>query len=278
MKIMVTGKEGQVARCLLDRAADHPAFALVFAARAQADVFLDLAQPETLRAAIRKIRPDIVISAAAYTAVDRAEDEPELAMRINGIAPGLLAEEARACGARIIHLSTDYVFDGTSEHAYVESDPVNPLGVYGKTKLAGEEAVRAATADHAIVRTAWVYSPYGRNFHKTMLALAETRDEIAVVDDQLGTPTSAHEIADGLFAVCEKWRKGEDSGLGRTFHLAGREEMTWCGFARRIFAESAAKGGPSARVRAIASTEFPTRAKRPANSRLNRAAFDKAFL
>lgn len=274
---MVTGKEGQVARCLADRALDHPSFDLVFAARQGGGVLLDLCDHETICHAVSTLKPDVIINAAAYTDVDKAEDEPDLAMQINGIAPGILAEEAQKTGARIIHISTDYVFDGFLHRAYVENDPVNPIGVYGKTKLAGEKAVRAATENHAIMRTAWVYSPYGKNFHKTMLRLAQKQDTLTVVDDQQGNPTSAHELADALLTICTHWQEGAGAGLGKTFHFAGREEMTWCGFARKIMAESVARGGPSAKVEAITSADFQTRAIRPQNSRLNRQAFEKTF-
>ncbi|MBD1549740.1 dTDP-4-dehydrorhamnose reductase [Roseibium aggregatum] len=268
MKILITGKEGQVARCLADKATDHPALDLVFAARSGTEVVLDLAEPETIRAAVRGVRPDVILNAAAYTGVDQAEDEPELAMAINGVAPGILAQEAAALGARIIQISTDYVFDGEKDSPYLPSDPVNPIGVYGKTKLAGEEAVRAATPDFLIVRTAWVYSSYGENFYKTMLRLAETRDKISVVDDQIGNPTSAYDIADGLLAICADWAAGGRKNLGETIHLVGPKAMTWCSFARQIFAESAATGGPSCQVKAITTADYPTKAKRPRNSRL----------
>lgn len=277
MRILVTGKEGQVARCLADRVGAHPAFDIVFAAREGTAIALDLADPQSVRAAVSNARPDLILSVAAYTAVDQAEDEPDLAMAVNGAAPGILAAAAREKGARIIHVSTDYVFDGSLDRAYVESDPVNPLGVYGRTKLAGEEAVRAANPDHLILRTAWVYSPYGKNFQKTMIRLAETRDTVSVVDDQIGTPTAAHDIADALLLIAQCWKSGRDTGLGKVFHFAGREEMTWCGFARRIFAESAVKGGPRANVIAITTADYPTRAARPQNSRLDRTAFDTAF-
>ncbi len=269
MKILVTGKEGQVARCLADRAADHPDLDLVFAARAGTDILLDLARSETIREAVRTVKPDVIINAAAYTNVDQAEDEPELAMQINGIAPGILAEEASGCGAKIIQVSTDYVFDGTLARPYLPDDAVNPIGVYGRTKLAGEEAARAATTDHVIMRTAWVYSPYGRNFLKTMLRLAETRDEISVVDDQYGNPTSALDIADGLLAIADRWRRDGAAGLGQVYHLAGSDETSWCGFARAIFAESGKRGGPVAAVKAITTADYPTKAVRPTNSRLD---------
>lgn len=269
MRILVTGKDGQVARCLADRATDHRDLELVIAARTGTDIQLDLARPDTVRDAVRAVRPDVIINAAAYTNVDQAEDEPELAMQINGIAPGILAQEAAGCGAKIIQVSTDYVFDGTLDRPYRPDDAVNPIGVYGRTKLAGEDAVRSASADHVIVRTAWVYSPYGRNFLKTMLRLAETRDEITVVDDQYGNPTSALDIANELLTIADRWRSDGKAGLGQIYHLAGSDETSWCGFARAIFAESARRDGPVAEVKAITSADYPTKAVRPANSRLD---------
>ncbi|WP_153772174.1 dTDP-4-dehydrorhamnose reductase [Labrenzia sp. CE80] len=269
MKILVTGKEGQVARCLADHAQKHPGLKLVFAARTCTEVLLDLNSEASIRTAVRATEPDVIINAAAYTAVDQAEDEPDLAMQINGIAPGILAEEACNIGARLIQISTDYVFDGELDRPYLPTDPVNPIGVYGKTKLAGENAVRAATPDHVIVRTAWVYSPYGQNFYKTMLRLAETRDEISVVNDQIGNPTSANEIAEGLLAICEDWAQGGRAQLGQTVHLTGPEEMTWYAFAVKILAESERKGGASCRVNAITTSDYPTKAVRPKNSRLS---------
>lgn len=273
MKVLVTGVEGQVARALAERGAGNDGLDLVFVARPQ----FDLGDPETIRATVRQVRPEIIVSAAAYTAVDNAEDDEAAAHAANAVAPGILAGEARAIGARIIHISTDYVFDGSGERAWRETDSVGPLGAYGRTKLAGEEAVRAATPDHLILRTAWVYSPFGRNFVRTMLRLAETRDELTVVDDQHGNPTSAHDIADAILHVLEAWRSGARTGLGETYHLAGSGDTTWCGFARHVLAESGARGGPVATVWAITTAEFPTRARRPANSRLDCARFEQDF-
>ena len=178
MKVLVIGKQGQVATCLGIQANTNPELDLIFASRPN----LDLAKPETIRSVLSETKPDIVINAAAYTLVDQAEDDKELAYAINGIAPGVLAEAAKENGAKIIHISTDYVFDGQQDRPYIETDLVAPLGVYGLSKLAGEKAVRAATDDYIILRTAWVYSPFGRNFLKTMLALAETREDISVVE------------------------------------------------------------------------------------------------
>jgi dTDP-4-dehydrorhamnose reductase len=268
VKILVTGRDGQVARSLAERLTGHE---LVFAARPQ----LDLAQPDTIEPMVVKVQPDLIVSAAAYTAVDRAEDEPGLAMRVNGEAPARLAQAAARSGAAIIHLSTDYVFDGSLDRPWRETDPVHSLGVYGATKLAGEQGVAESGAKHAILRTAWVYSPFGQNFVKTMLRLAADRDEVRVVEDQVGCPTSAFDIADGIGAVAAGWAGGATTtGL---FHLAGSGATSWAGFASEIFSESAARGGPAARVVPIATSEYPTRARRPANSRLDASAFEAAF-
>lgn len=273
MKVLVTGREGQVARSLAERSASHPGLTFEFAARPE----LDLADPASVRATVERSHADVIVSAAAYTAVDAAEDDEATARAVNGAAPGVLAKAASDTGARIVHLSTDYVFDGSGRNAYAEDNPVSPLGVYGRTKLEGEEAVRAATDAHVIVRTAWVYSPFGKNFVKTMLRLAADRDELAVVDDQHGNPTSALDIADAVLTVLDAWQAGADTGIGRTYHMAGTGDATWCGFARHILAESARLGGPTASVRAITTVAFPTKARRPANSRLDSSLFQRDF-
>lgn len=270
MRILITGREGQLARSLAERAGSHE---LIFAARPE----FDLLDFPSIEHTVHAARPDLLVSAAAYTAVDRAENEPDLAMRINGEAPGVLARAAAAIAAPIIHLSTDYVFDGKLDRPWRESDPTAPLGVYGTSKLAGEEAVRASGATFAIIRTAWVYSPFAANFVKTMLRLATTTDEVNVVDDQLGNPTSALDIADALLTVADEWRKAPGRGTNAVYHFAGSGETDWADFARAIFAESSRHGGPTARVSGIPSSSYPTRATRPANSRLDSTCFAEAF-
>jgi dTDP-4-dehydrorhamnose reductase len=193
-RLLVTGLKGQVARCLLERGALNETFEIIAIGRPD----LDLTKPNGIYGAVTAAKPDVIVSAAAYTAVDQAESEPELAHMINAVSAGKLATAAAKLNVPIVHLSTDYVFDGTKDSPYLEIDPVAPLGVYGRSKLLGEEAVAAATPNHAIVRTAWVYSPYGQNFLKTMLRLAESRDVVSVVSDQYGNPTAAHDIADGI--------------------------------------------------------------------------------
>ena len=272
MKILVTGSEGQVARSLAERGADGP-HELVFAARPE----LDLADRDTIFCTIERVRPDLVISAAAYTAVDQAEDEPELAMAINGEAPGHIGRAAAEVGAAVLHLSTDYVFDGTGEQAWKETDQTAPIGIYGKSKLAGEHALAASQARHAILRTAWVYSPFGANFVKTMLRLGETRDMLNVVADQYGNPTSALDIADALLLVADHWSDGSDLGADQIFHFAGTGTTNWAEFARAIFAQANDKGGPSAEVTGIPASDYPTKATRPANSRLDCTKFEETF-
>lgn len=268
----MTGREGQVVRSLLDRARSVAGLEIVPLARPE----LDLAMPDRVAAAIADAGPDMVVSAAAYTAVDQAEDEPELAFRINADAAGEVARGAHDAGAPVIHLSTDYVFSGDNNAPYVETDAPEPLGVYGRSKLAGEAAVAAANPDHAILRTAWVYGPFGRNFVKTMLALAETREELRVVADQIGTPTSSLDTADALLAMISHWQMHKALPAG-TYHFAGTGSTSWCGLAEETFRLSAERGGPSARVVPITTAEYPTKAMRPKNSRLNSTKFMATF-
>ena len=273
MKMLVTGTSGQLAQSLLE-AGLAAGVQIVALRRPQ----LDLAIPATIRHAIADIRPDVVVNAAAYTAVDKAESEPDLAMRVNGDGAGCVAECCEKLGSTLIHLSTDYVFDGTKRAPYVESDPTGPASAYGRSKLAGEQAVAAACRRHVILRTAWVYSPFGNNFVKTMLRLAATRPELGVVDDQIGCPTYAPHLAQAILditavvvgqgAVRQPWG---------VYHAAGSGETTWCGFAREIFKQSAERGGPAASVKAIGTADYPTPARRPANSRLDCGKLETAF-
>lgn len=265
MRIVVTGREGQVVSCLSEAASANPDITLIRLGRPD----LDLAEPDTIGPAIKAAAPDFVVSAAAYTAVDQAEDEPELAFRINADAAGAVAAAAAELGVPVLHLSTDYVFSGDLDRPYAETDPTGPTGVYGASKLAGEKAVAAANARHLIFRTAWVYSVYGKNFLKTMLRLAETRDEISVVSDQWGNPTSAHDIAQAILQAAAVIQANPQFASWGVYHLAGSGETNWSGFAARIFEASAEIGTPAAAVVPISSSEFPSKAKRPANSRLN---------
>jgi dTDP-4-dehydrorhamnose reductase len=265
IRLAVTGKQGQVARALAERAVEH-AVEIVAVGRPE----LDLSEPSSIRSVLETAKPDAIVSAAAYTSVDRAEQEPEIAFSVNATGAGAVAGVARDLAVPIIHLSTDYVFNGDSHRPYRENDPTGPIGAYGRSKLAGEIEVVSRTANSAVLRTAWVYSPFGANFLKTMLRLAETRDEIAVVADQRGNPTSALDIADGIIVVAKNLLADPDSAALRgVFHMTGTGETTWAEFAEAIFAASAALGGPYAKVRPIPSTDYPTPAKRPANSRLD---------
>jgi dTDP-4-dehydrorhamnose reductase len=273
MKVLVTGRGGQLAQSLVERCAGHPPLEVIALGRPQ----LDLEVAGRAARAIAEIRPDVVINAAAYTAVDRAEDEPDRADRINAAGAGEVAAASRAIGARVIQISTDYVFDGRADGPYVEDETPNPLSVYGRTKLAGEEAVRSANPDHIIVRTAWVYSPFGHNFVKTMIRAAEARDVLNVVDDQRGSPSSALDLADGLFRILEAWKAGGADGLGETYHLAGTGSTTWRGFAQAIMAECRNVDLPTAEVRPIATADWPTKAPRPANSVMSSAKFARDF-
>ena len=270
MRLVVTGREGQVATALALAGGRH-GVEVVRLGRPD----LDLERLETIAPALRAARPDVVVSAAAYTAVDQAESEPERAHQVNALAPGRLAEVAAELGAPVLHLSTDYVFDGRKPSPYVETDATGPVTVYGASKLAGELAVIRANPRHAILRTAWVYAPRGKNFVRTMLRLAETRDEVGVVGDQLGCPTSAEDIADGVLEIARSLRGGE--GLPGLYHMAGMGEASWAEFAAAIFEASKSRGGPSARVKAIATRDYPTPAARPANSRLDCARVKAVF-
>jgi dTDP-4-dehydrorhamnose reductase len=272
--MVVTGVQGQVVTALVERGAAADDIDVVTLGRP----VLDLADPAGIDAALTATRPDVIVSAAAYTAVDKAESEPDLATTINGEAPGAIARAAARLAVPIIHISTDYVFDGSKDGAYLESDPVSPLGVYGQTKLAGEQAVAAATPDHAILRTAWVYSPFGNNFVKTMLRLANDRPELGIVSDQQGAPTSALDIADAVIAVTRQLlARPHDASLRGVFHMSGTGYTDWASFAEAIFAYSAEKGGPAARVNRLTTSQYPTPAARPANSRLDNGKLAKRF-
>ncbi|QRM53288.1 dTDP-4-dehydrorhamnose reductase [Sinorhizobium sp. BG8] len=270
MRIAVTGTRGQVALALMERAMALPQVEVVALGRPD----LDLARPETIWPVLASSRPDLVVSAAAYTAVDLAEDEPELAHRINGTGAGAVAEAASRLGVPIIHLSTDYVFDGKRQGAYHETDAPAPLNVYGASKLAGEMAVAAAAPRHFILRTSWVYSPFGTNFVKTMLRLASGRDEIAVVADQQGNPSSALDIADAILRVVAASGEGVHYG---TYHLAGTGTTSWADFARHVFSASRALGGAWAEVRDITAAEFAAPAPRPMNTQLSSTKFGSTF-
>lgn len=271
MKGLVFGKNGQVGRCLA--AGLGSLESTWFLDREQAD----LGRPDNVRRAIETLAPDVVINAAAYTAVDRAESEPALAHTVNAEAPGAMAEACARTGAWLIHYSTDYVFDGTASAPYTEDAEVSPLNVYGRTKLAGEAAIRAAHDRHLIFRTSWVYSNHGRNFLNTMLRLASERDELNIVSDQKGTPTYAGSLADAtdrvLHALSARW--SENRELSGTYHMTCAGSTTWFDFARRIFELR----GLSDRIRVnpIPTSEFPTPAARPMFSVLANDKLERIF-
>lgn len=237
---------------------------------------LDLLEPASITTALDAVQPDVVVNAAAYTAVDKAESEPEMALAVNALGSEALAGACASRAIPFIHVSTDYVFDGSKPAPYSEADPVSPLGAYGRSKLEGEQRVAAVCAQHVILRTAWVFSPYGQNFVKTMLRVAGSRPEISVVDDQIGNPTYAPHLAAAIVQVAQAAARREDVPWG-LFHAAGSGAVTWCGLARELFAVSARLGGPKADVRAITTAEYPTPARRPANSRLDCTRLRDAF-
>lgn len=266
-RILVLGRSGQLAQALAERVQHHPGLNLSRLGRPE----FDLAHPERVAAKIAAHRPDVIVNAAAYTAVDRAEQDAAAAFAVNRDGAAAAAAAAEALGLPFVHLSTDYVYSGDKPEPYVETDATGPLGVYGRSKLAGEAAVRAAHAASLILRTSWVFSPFGGNFVKTMLRLGAERDELAVVDDQHGNPTSALDLADAILRIAP------GLGDGGTYHLSNEGSTSWCGFARHIFATSRTAGGPAPHVRAIASADYPTPARRPANSRLSTEAFSRRF-
>jgi dTDP-4-dehydrorhamnose reductase len=273
MKVLVTGARGQLARSLVERAASRGHLQIVAIGRPG----LDLEREGSAASAIEALRPDIVVNAAAYTAVDAAEDEPQLAFRINADGAGEIAAAAAGIGARVIQVSTDYVFDGGNAEPYRERDPTHPLGVYGASKLAGEERVRGANPCHVIVRTAWLYSPFGRNFVTTIMEAARVRDVLTVVDDQVGNPTSAIDLAEGLLSMTDAWGDSPELGIGETYHLAGSGVASWFALAEQVMGEARKHGVASAKVRPIGTADWPTRAVRPVNSILNSEKFASAF-
>ena len=270
MNILLCGAGGQVGTELC-RIAWPAGWSIVATDRLE----LDIANGASVRAALDRHRPGIVLNAAAYTAVDRAETEPKAAWAGNCDGPRNLAAACRAAGIALVHISTDYVFDGTKTRPYTEDDPVNPLGVYGESKEAGERVVREECPEHVILRTAWLYSGHGHNFVKTMLRLADTHPQLRVVADQRGSPTSAADIAAGIATIAQRILTGE--GRWGTYHFAGAGAVTWHGFAEAIFAAAEPWRGPAPTVAAITTAEYPTPARRPANSVLECSRLAAAY-
>lgn len=269
--ILVIGATGQLARALEVAHRGIGAGSIILAGRPETDIL----RPSSLRAAIDRVRPGIVINASAYTSVDQAEREEAEAFAINAEGPASLAALTAASGIPLIHVSTDYVFSGDKPSPYAETDPADPASVYGRSKLAGERGVAAENRDHVILRTAWLYSPWGRNFVTTMLRLAEDRDIVRVVSDQRGNPTSASDLADVILGVASQWHHGDATpGL---FHASASGDASWAEFAEQVFASSRALGSKGAEVDPITSAEYPTEARRPENSRLDCSRLYEAY-
>jgi len=279
VKLLVLGAGGQVGHELVRALA--PVGEVVSATRDDAGTLrVDLANADSLAAALDAARADVIVNAAAYTAVDRAEDEPELADRVNHRAVAEIGAWAKRNGRRVVHYSTDYVFDGSSKRPYRENDATAPLGAYGRSKLAGEDALRASGARHLIVRTAWVYAARGNNFLRTMLRLAGERDELRVVADQTGAPTPASLVADASAAMLRQWLDdGENAGRDGTYHLVSAGWCGWFEFAEAIVDGAADRGVIERRPRVvpIATAEYPTRARRPAYSVLDTSKAASTF-
>jgi dTDP-4-dehydrorhamnose reductase len=269
-RTLLTGGNGQVGRAL--RLTLPQSATLLTPDRGM----LDLANPDNIRSIVRDCRPTLIINAAAYTAVDRAETEADLAMAVNGIAPGVLAEEAKRINATLVHYSTDYVFDGSKPTAYTEADIPNPLNVYGTTKLAGEQAVQAVGAAHYILRTSWVYAAEGANFLNTILRLARERPELRIVDDQTGAPTWARAIAEMTLQILGA--RNDANPQHGLYHLTASGAVTWCGFARAILDETQKISGASPPLLTpITTAEYPLPARRPVNSRLDTSRLTATF-
>ena len=262
LRILITGQHGQVSQALQHSLKDLGE--LIVLGREQ----LDLSQPESIRVVVRELKPGLIINAAAYTAVDQAESEPDLALAINATSPGVLAEEAAALGIPLIHYSTDYVFDGSKDGPWTESDTPNPLGVYGSSKLAGEQAIEKAGGQYLILRTSWVYSLTGRNFLLTMQRLLQEREKLTIVADQIGAPTWAGAIAQSTRQLIERWREGRPGAWG-VYHLTASGETSWFGFAQAIGEQLVKDGKPCAVLEPTPSSAYPTPAVRPLNSRLD---------
>lgn len=288
MKILLLGANGQLGRTFLDHGGLAARGELVATSRdgvlmnGGCGEIADLSAPDTLPALLDRIRPDVIVNAAAYTAVDRAEQEETLATRINGEAVGVLGTWAATHGALVIHYSTDYVFDGNQPQPYATDAPTGPLGAYGRSKLAGEHALRDSGADHLTFRTAWVYAAHGHNFLRTMLRLGAERDELRVVVDQHGAPTDTTLIVNASLAALDRWLQSDTVQrrvLVGTHHLVASGATTWHGFASAIFEQAVAHGliARSPRVVPIGSADFPTPAVRPAWSLLDNTHFQRQF-
>lgn len=275
MKILVTGSKGQVGSCLVKQLSQMPDIELLAVDREQ----LDITDCAAVTELVNQFKPDAIINAAAHTAVDKAENEVELSYAINRDGPKYLGQAAQDVGAAILHISTDYVFEGNKLGEYVESDTTNPQGVYGSSKLAGETAVAEACDKHIILRTAWVFGENGNNFVKTMLRLAATRDALNIVGDQFGGPTYAGDIANALIQIAKRITQGDTVEYG-IYHYSGLPHVSWCEFAETIFDKALEQGGAKKKplLTSITTEQYPTVAKRPSNSCLSTEKIKNAFL
>ena len=283
-KILLTGVNGQVGhalKTLFIQKTELSQYEVVALSREQ----LDLTKTHDIKRIVREIKPDLIINPAAYTAVDNSELEPELAYAVNATAPQILAEEAARLNAAMIHFSTDYVYDGSKTSAYVETDAVNPVSVYGQSKLAGEEAIRQVALPHLILRTSWVYGAYGKNFLKTVLRMAAERDSLSMVDDQFGAPTSSECIAEAVINLVDSWQYSQENQTG-VYHLTNTGKTSWHGFSCEIIIEYnqlvAEKSWPSLKINidaiaAICTADYPTLAIRPTNSKLDNTKLKQTF-
>jgi dTDP-4-dehydrorhamnose reductase len=270
MRLLVLGRSGQVGTALTDSL--QGLGELIALDRAQ----LDLTDSDAIRIALRELQPHIIINAAAYTAVDAAESDQATAFQINAEAPRIIAEESERLGATLIHYSTDYVFDGSKPDPWLEDDATAPLSVYGHSKLAGEQAIADVGGAHLILRTSWVYGLHGKNFLRTMLTLAETRDQLAIVNDQIGAPTWALTIAEATASIIrDAGEPAQLAALSGIYHLCAGGHTSWFGFAQAIFADDSVQWKPQ--LRPITTAEYPTPARRPHNSMLNTDKFRQAF-
>ena len=273
MRLLIAGWQGQVARSLVELALERDDVEALSVGRPA----LDLCQPSSIQSTLVGDLPDIMINTAAYTAVDQAESEPDAVFQLNAAGAAAFAAAGAKRGIPIIHLSTDYVFDGTKDTPYTENDATSPQTVYGRSKLQSEQDVAEANPHHVILRTAWVHSPFGKNFVKTMLRLAGDRDTVNVVDDQRGSPTYALHLAQAILDIASKISSRETPEPWGLYHATNTGGVTWCGFAERIFDVSGGLGGPSATAAPITTAEYPTPAKRPANSRLDCSKLAETF-
>ena len=278
MKILLLGKNGQVG-WELQRSLAPLGELIALDFDSPGPLTADFSSPESLAATVRAVSPQIIVNAAAHTAVDKAESEPDFARALNAASPAVLAREAKALGAWLMHYSTDYVFDGSGSAPWVEDSPTGPLSVYGQTKLEGEQAIRASGCRHLIFRTSWVYAARGGNFAKTMLKLAQERERLTVIDDQIGSPTGAELLADlTAHALRHALRQPEVAG---TYHAVAQGETSWHGYASHVIEFARAKGlpikVPSSAIAAVPTSTFPTPAKRPHNSRLNTSKLRDTF-